>query len=177
VIHSKSINIMPKSIIPPKVLSQLQRQLNQELNAAHAYQALSIWCAFQNLDGFARFFAKQSGEERVHAQKFIDHLVDRNAPAVLAALPAPKQEFSSLLEVAKQTLAMEQGNTRGINAVFEAAAAAKDYPAQVLMHWFIKEQVEEEAWATELIDRVEKANCAGSRDELDRHIEKLLGGE
>jgi ferritin len=175
--HSKLINIMPKSIIPPKVLSQLQRQLNQELNAAHAYRALSIWCAIQNLDGFARFFAKQSGEELTHAQKFIDHLVDRNTPAVLAALPAPKQDFSSLLEVAKQTLAMEQGNTRGINAVFEAAVAAKDYPAQVLMHWFINEQVEEEAWATELIDRVERADCAGSREQLDRHIEKILGGE
>jgi ferritin len=175
--HSKLIAIMPKSIIPPKVLSQLQRQLNQELNAAHAYKAVSIWCAFQNLNGFARFFAKQSGEELTHAQKFIDHLVNRNTPAVLAALPAPKQDFASLLEVAKQTLAMEQGNTRGINAVFEAAVAAKDYPAQVLMHWFINEQVEEEAWATELIDRVERADCAGSREQLDRHIEKILGGE
>jgi len=175
--RSKPITIMPKSTIPSKVLSQLQRQLNQELNAAQSYQALSIWCAFQNLDGFARFFAKQSGEERVHAQKFIDHLIDRNAPAVLTALPAPKQNFSSLLEVAKQALAMEQGNTRGINTVFEAAVAAKDYPAQVLLHWFINEQVEEENWATELIDRVERANCAGSRDELDRHIEKILAGE
>ena len=108
---------------------------------------------------------------------FIDHLVDRNTPAVLAALPAPKQDFPSLLAVAKQTLAMEQGNTRGINAVFEAAVAAKDYPAQVLMHWFINEQVEEEAWATELIDRVERADCAGSREQLDRHIEKILAGE
>jgi ferritin len=175
--HNKPIAIMPKSIIPPKVLSQLQRQLNHELNAAHAYQALSIWCAVQNLGGFARFFAKQAGEERVHAQKFIDHLVNRNTPAVLAALPAPKQDFPSLLAVAKQALAMEQGNTRGINTVFEAAVAAKDYPAQVLLHWFINEQVEEENWATELIDRVERATCAGSRDELDRHIEKILAGE
>jgi len=44
----------------------------------------------------------------------------------------------------------------------------------VLMHWFIKEQVEEEAWAAELVDRVQAANCAGSLLDLDRHVEKLL---
>ena len=174
--HSKPITIMPKSTILPKVLSQLQRQLNQELNAAHAYKALSIWCAVRNLKGFASFFAKQSGEELVHAQKIIDHLVDRATPPELAALPAPKQDFPTLLVIAKQALAMEQGNTRGINSVFEAALAAKDYPTQVLMHWFINEQVEEEAWANELIDRVERATCAGSLEQLDRHIEKTLSG-
>jgi len=45
----------------------------------------------------------------------------------------------------------------------------------VLMHWFIKEQVEEEAWAAELVDRVKTAACAGSLLDLDRHVEKLLG--
>ena len=55
--------------------------------------------------------------------------------------------------------------------------ADKDYPAQVLMHWFIKEQVEEEAWAAELVDRVQAATCAGSLLDLDRHVEKLLGAD
>ena len=68
-------------------------------------------------------------------------------------------------------------STGGINAVYEAAVAAKDYPAQVLMHWFINEQVEEEAWAAELVDRVRVATCAGSLLDLDRHVEKLLADE
>jgi ferritin len=168
---------MSKSTLPPKVLSELKRQLNHELNAAHSYLAMSIWCAAQNQKGFARFFAKQAGEEREHAGKMIDHLVDRGMPAKLETLPAPRQDFSSLLDVALHAQAMEQANTRGINAVFEAALAAKDYPVQVLMHWFINEQVEEEAWAAELVHRVKGASCAGSLAELDRHIEKLLAGD
>jgi ferritin len=72
---------------------------------------------------------------------------------------------------------MEQANTQGINGVFEAALAAKDYPVQVLMHWFINEQVEEEAWAAELVDRVKGASCAGGLLDLDRHVEKLLAGD
>jgi ferritin len=159
------------------VLSELKRQLNHELNAAHSYLAMSIWCAAQNQKGFARFFAKQAGEEREHAGKMIDHLVDRGVPTKLEALAAPKQNFSSLLDLALHAQAMEQANTQGINAVFEAALAAKDYPVQVLMHWFINEQVEEEAWAAEMVDRIKGATCAGSLSDLDRHIEKLLASD
>jgi ferritin len=92
----------------------------------------------------------------------------------LSAIPAPKREFKALLEVAQQAQAMERANTRGINSVYEAALATKDYPAQVLMHWFIDEQVEEERWSTEMVERVETASCAGSLMDLDRHIERLL---
>ena len=63
--------------IPPAVATELQRQMNHEYGAAHAYTALAHWCDEQNLKGFARFFHKQSGEERVHAQRFADHLLDR----------------------------------------------------------------------------------------------------
>ena len=168
---------MAKSTLSPQVRAELNRQLNHELSAAHAYQVLSIWCAARNLTGFASFFAKQAGEEREHAEKMIDHLLDRGATPELAALPAPKGDQSSLLDIALQAQAMEEANTRGINAVYEAAVAAKDYPAQVLMHWFINEQVEEEAWCAEMVDRVKSASCAGSLSDLDRHIERHLAGD
>jgi ferritin len=166
---------MPTSKISAKVLAELNRQLNHELNAAQSYLALSLWCLDQNLKGFADFFAGQADEEREHAGKISDHLIDRQVLPELAAISAPKQDFRSLLEVARHAQAMERSNTEGINAVYEAALAAKDYPVQVLMHWFINEQVEEESWACEMVERVEAASCAGSLSDLDRHLEKLLG--
>ncbi|MGA2543394.1 MAG: ferritin [Verrucomicrobiota bacterium] len=168
---------MPNSRISAKVLAELNRQFNQELNAAHEYLALSLWCELRHLAGFSSFFAKQAGEEREHAAKIIKHLLDRDAAPELAAIPAPKQAYKTLLEVALQAQAMEQGNTKGINTAYEAALAAKDYPAQVLLHWFINEQVEEEAWAAEMVDRVQAATCAGSVSDLDRHIERYLADE
>jgi ferritin len=69
---------------------------------------------------------------------------------------------------------MERTNTEGVTAVYEEALAAKDYPAQVLMHWFINEQVEEESWSAEMVERVEAAGCAGGMSDLDRHIERYL---
>jgi ferritin len=168
---------MAKTKIPAKTLAELNRQINYELTAAHAYLALSVWCASRSLTGFAAFFSKQSGEEREHAKKLMKHVHDRGVAPELAAIAAPKQSFKSLLEVVEQAQTMEQSNTGGINAVFEAAVAVKDYPAQVLMHWFIKEQVEEEAWAAELVDRVRAATCAGSLLDLDRHVEKILADD
>jgi ferritin len=163
--------------IPAKVLSELNRQLNQEFSAAHSYRALSLWCDDQNFKGFARYFARQASEEHGHADRMTGHLIDRGALPELEAIPAPKTSFDSLLEAARHAQAMEHRNTQGINAVYEAALAAKDYPAQVLMQRFIQEQVEEEAWCLEMVERVQGATCAGGLSDLDRHIERYLEDE
>ncbi len=166
---------MPHSSqVPAKVINELNRQYNQELGAAHSYRALAFWCEAQNLKGFACYFDKQVGEEHAHAKKLAGHLIDRSVLPETLAIAAPKHQFRSLLEAAEHAQAMEQTNTAGIHAVYAAAVAAKDYPAQVLMHWFINEQVEEERWTTEMVERVQAATCAGSLMDLDRHIEKLL---
>jgi ferritin len=168
---------MPKSKIPQKVFEELNRQFNQELAAAHLYLTLSVWCDIRNLKGFGKYFVKQQGEERLHAEKILKHLTDRGVTAEVTAVPAPKQDFRTLLEVAQQAQTQEHANTQGINAVYEAAVAAKDFPAQVLMHWFINEQVEEEDWSNEMVERVQAAACSGSMSDLDRHIERYLEEE
>src|SRR5215831_4197390 len=111
---------MPKSKISPKVLEELSRQFNQELASAHSYLALSIWCDIRNLKGFGKYFVKQAGEERAHAERIIKHLTDRGVAAELAAVPKPKQEFKTLPEAAQQAQTQEQANTHGINMVYEA---------------------------------------------------------
>ncbi len=168
---------MPKSQIPQKVVAELNRQINQELAAAHSYVTLSVWCDLRNFKGFGKFFVKQSGEERGHAERIIKHLTDRGLTTEITALPTPKQDFETLLEVALHAQSLERANTSGIHAAYEAALAAKDYPAQVLLHWFINEQVEEEDWSTEMVDRVKAATCAGGLSDLDRHIERYLEEE
>ena len=165
---------MTNSKAQSPVVLELNRQFNHELAAAHNYLALSLWCEVRNFKGFAGYFAKQAAEERTHAGKMLKHLIDRGQSPRVSSIPEPPRNFSSLMEVAQQAQTMEKENTRGINSVYEAALAAKDYPAQVLMHWFINEQVEEEAWCAEMIARVQGATCAGSLSSLDNHIERLL---
>jgi ferritin len=165
---------MSDAAIKPGVLKELQRQFNQELGAAHAYLALATWCHDQNLKGFARYFSKQAWEEREHAQKLMEHLLDRGVMPRLAAIAEPRCEFDGLAEIAQQARAMEIANTAGIHACHAAAVRDGDVAAQVLLQWFVTEQVEEENWADEMVKRVAGANCAGGVSDLDRHIERYL---
>jgi len=165
---------MPGKAVSPAVATELQRQFNYELSAAHSYLALAIWCDQENLKGFAEFFHKQAEEEREHADKIMDHLLDRGVYPIVKELSAPRTQFESIIDIAKQAQSMEQANTRGIVAAYEAALKESDYPAQVMLQWFISEQVEEEAWTDEMVDRVARANCAGGLGELDRHIIKYM---
>ena len=165
---------MPETAAKPDVLAELQRQFNQELSNAHAYLALAAWCHNENLKGFARFFSKQAREERGHAQRIMEHLLDRHALPELGAIAAPRTAFGGAVEVAEQAQAMERANTAGIHRCYETAERAGDYAAQVLLHWFINEQVEEEHWSGEMVERVERADRGGGLSFLDRHIERYL---
>ena len=107
----------------------------------------------------------------------IDHVLDQGVLPELAALAAPRGQFGSLMDVARYAQAMERDNTAGSNAAFEVALREKDDPAQVLLHWFMNEQVEEEDWAQEMLDRLARAERPGGLAELDRHIERYLGDE
>jgi ferritin len=158
----------------PNILQALEKQADHERFASAAYLAMSHWCEANDYSGFASFFKQQSGEETEHADRIYKHLLDRDQVPTLGGLPAPKVSYGSLVELAEAALALEQKNTAGIHAAYKAALEASDYPAQVLLHWFIGEQVEEEAWADKMVGKTKAATCAGALTYLDRHIVKEL---
>lgn len=165
------------SPISPGVQGQLNRQLTHELQASQAYLAMSLWSAANQYPGFAEFFEKQAGEEREHAGKMMKHLSDRGATPRIGALEAPKADFDNLMELALLAQHLERANTAGINEAYEAALAQKDYPAQIMLQWFIMEQVEEEAWTDDLVEYVRRASCAGGLSQLDRHVVELMSDD
>jgi len=159
-----------------KIKEVLEKQADHERLASVSYTAMSLWCKDKGYEGFAEFFSQQAKEEDEHTEKLHEHLLDRGAMPLLGALPAPESDYAGLTEVVGTALKLECANTEGIHAAYEAALEEKDYPAQVMLHWFIEEQVEEEAWANALFDKVRQAECAGALFDLDRHVVKLFGG-
>ena len=159
-----------------EVIVALEKQATRELFAAQNYLALAYWSDVRQYSGFARFFHMQAAEEREHAEKFLKFLADRDVVPSIGALEAPRTSYAALIEVARAVYDLERANTAGIHAAYEAALQAKDYPTQVMLHWFISEQVEEEAWSDKLLVKVQEANCSGGLSILDRHlIKELLG--
>jgi ferritin len=158
----------------PKVKQAMEKQADHEAFAAQAYLAMAYWCDVNHLSGFARFFLQQAEEEREHAGKILKHVADRAGIPVIGATAAPRTGFQTILDVAQAAYDLERANTAGIHATYETALAEKDYPAQVMLHWFIEEQVEEEAWSDKLLVKTREAGCAGALMNLDRHLTKEL---
>jgi ferritin len=158
----------------PKVVTALEAQAAHELAASQTYLAMAFWAEVNHFTGFATFFHAQAAEERGHALKILQHLADRGDTPRIAATPAPPTTFKGLHELAQRAYDLERANTAGIHAAYEVALAEKDYPAQTMLHWFISEQVEEEAWSDKMLVKTREATCAGALSSLDRHLTKEL---
>ena len=144
-------------MLSPKMQDALNGQITKEFYASQLYLAMSAHFEALNLKGFAHWMRIQSDEEREHALKIFDFVLDRGGSAELGAVEQPPSEFGSPVEIFQASLAHEQRVTGWIYELYAAAAAENDYASQVFLQWFIDEQVEEEANATEMIDRLSMA--------------------
>jgi len=129
----------------------MNEQINKELFSSYLYLSMAAFFEEKNLSGFASWMHLQADEEREHAMKFYEHILERGGRVLLKAIDAPKTEWNSNLEVAEEVAAHEGKVTASIYALYELALKEKDYPAQVMLQWFISEQVEEEKNAAELV--------------------------
>jgi ferritin len=137
-----------------KLQDSLNAQVGSELASAHLYLAMAAQCAGRGFAGACHWLRLQHKEETEHATRIIDHLVDRNARVAIGAIEAPGFEFKSLVQTFDAVLRHEQSVTKKIHALYEVALAEKDYATQVFLHPFISEQVEEEASALGVLDRL-----------------------
>lgn len=129
----------------------MNEQINKELFSSYLYLSMAAYFEDKNLPGFGHWMRVQADEEREHAMKFYDFILERGGKVVMKAIDAPKTEWTSSLEVAEEVAAHEAKVTASIYALYELALKEKDYPAQVMLQWFISEQVEEEKNAAEIV--------------------------
>ena len=129
----------------------MNEQINKELFSSYLYLSMAAYFEDKSLTGFANWMRIQADEEREHAMKFYDFILERGGRALLKGIDAPKTDWNSNLEVAEEVAAHEAKVTASINDLYELALKEKDYPSQVMLQWFITEQVEEEKNAGEIV--------------------------
>jgi len=143
------------------LLKGLNEHLKLEFRASHEYLAMSIWLSEHDLPGFAAWMRKQSSDELLHAQRIIDHLVERDQEVVLPAVAAPPMTWPSAEALCAHVLKNEQDVTASINELYVEAEKVKDRPAVVMLQWFVTEQMEEEAAARAVLGRIRLAGNTG----------------
>ncbi|GAB3186632.1 ferritin [Nesterenkonia suensis] len=137
-----------------KLEEAFNEQVTLELEASLVYRQLGIEMDMLDLPGMATWFRAQADEEVVHANKFIDHMTDRDAHPRLRAVPAVAVTAETVLEAFEASLAHEEKVSESIRNLYRLAQQEGDIDALPLLSWFIDEQLEEEAAVSELIGKI-----------------------
>jgi ferritin len=163
-------------MISTKMQNAINEQINKEMASSHLYLSMSAYFEHTGLPGAAKWLAVQAGEEHEHAMKLYAHLIDRGGKVTLGAIPAPQTEWAGPMDAFQAVYAHEQFITKSINDLYEAALQEKDYPAQILLQWFINEQVEEEKNAVAVIDSMKRIEAHETAVlQLDHQLAKRGG--
>ena len=139
-------------MLKERVLKALNEQINAEQYSALLYLSMSAWFEDKGLPGFANWMYVQYQEELTHANKIFKYVIERSGKVELKGIEQMPVEFESVLQVAEKTLEHEQHVTALINNIVDIAVEERDHATQSFLKWFVDEQVEEEANATEIID-------------------------
>jgi ferritin len=140
-----------------EVRDALSEQIKHEFYSSYLYLSMAGSFEVANFPGFAHWMRQQSEEEREHATKIFDFLLDRGEHVQLQSIDQPPYAFRSPLDAFEQALEHEKEITSRIHKLYELSVQEKDYPAEVFLSWFVKEQVEEEKAATEIVERLRMA--------------------
>jgi ferritin len=130
------------------------KQLNAELFSSYLYLSMSAYFESQNLKGMAHWMRIQGQEELQHAMKFFGFINERGGRVLLTQVDGPKTEWSSPLDAFEDTYEHECKVTGLINGLVDLSLSEKDHAANTFLQWFVTEQVEEEASAQEIRDKL-----------------------
>jgi ferritin len=154
-----------------KLKKAINEQINKEFYSSYLYLSMAAHFDAKALPGFAKWMKIQAAEEWGHGMKFYEFLYEVGSAAELKAIEAPPVKFGTPKEIFEQVLAHELTVTASINAIYDLAKAEKDPKTELMLHWFINEQVEEEKNDRDIIDQLEMAgpNSFGIMF-LDKHV-------
>lgn len=148
-------------MLSKNVSKALIKQLNLEFQAFYKYIGISAYCESLSLGGFASWFASQSEEERQHAMKIYQYLLDQDVDIQLLPLSEPNTSFKNIQDAVEAALDNEKIVTKSISELAELSVKENDYATRSFLIWFLDEQVGEEATVRTMLDRVKMVENSG----------------
>ncbi len=160
-------------MIKKVIQDAINKQLSREMYSSNLYLSMAAYYHSINLNGFANWMRIQAQEEMMHALKFFDYLLDRGGHVQLEPLDAPPSNWDSPLAAFDHALKHEQNVTQWINELADLAVKEGDHATNILLQWFITEQVEEESTTSEIVERLKMAgDSKGSLFIMDNELKQ-----
>lgn len=169
------IEFMAKTGSLSKFHSMLLEQVRHEFTASQQYVALAVWFDGQDLPRLAKHFYRQSLEERNHAMMIVQYLLDNDIAPTIPGVDDVKNNFSETADLIALALQQEKGVTDEIINLAKIARDEDDYKGEQFMQWFLKEQVEEVAQMTTLLNVVRRAS--GNLFDVENYLARESVGD
>lgn len=161
-------------MLSKKVSEALNKQIELEASSSQFYLAMASWAETQGLNGIAAFLYHHADEERMHMLKLIKFVNERGAHGVVPSLKQPTTIFKSVKSVFDLVLEHEIKVTNEINHLVDICLKEKDYTTHNFLQWYVSEQIEEEALARKIVDKLNLiGNDKGGIYFFDRDLETL----
>jgi ferritin len=161
-------------MLPKKVEEILNVQVEKEDYSSQLYLAMASWAENKGMEGVAGWLYAQSEEERLHMLKLVKYINERDGVAVIQGMETPPSDFKDVFSMFDQVLEHEKYISASINEIVAVCIAENDFTTQNWIQWFVNEQIEEEASARAIID---KLNLVGKNNlyMFDRDIMSTRG--
>jgi len=135
-----------------RFVAALNDQIGHEFAASQQYVAAAVYYDAQTLPRLASFFYEQAKEERVHAMMMVRYLIDVGVPPTVPGVDAPQTTFGGFIEPIELALQQERDVGEQISELVGIARKEKDYLSEQFVQWFLKEQIEEVALMSSVLD-------------------------
>ena len=137
-----------------KVEEILNVQVEKEGYSSNLYLAMASWAETRGFEGISKWLYAQAEEERVHMLKIIAYINERGGKTIIPSFAKPPVDYSGVKSMFEQVLEHEQYVTASINEIVAVCVQEKDYTTHNWIQWFVTEQIEEEASANNILDKL-----------------------
>ncbi|MCM5662002.1 ferritin [Galbibacter mesophilus] len=161
-------------MLSKKIEEALNKQVRVEAESSQIYLAMACWAEVKGLEGVAQFMYDQSDEEREHMLKLVKFINERGGHARISALKEPNVTFKSFKEMFEKLFEHEVFVSESINDLVHITLEQKDYSTHNFLQWYVAEQIEEEAMARTILDKINLiGDDKGGLYLFDRDIQQL----
>ena len=161
-------------MLTQKMENALNGQVLVEAESSQVYLSMASWAEVKGLEGISMFMYRHSDEERMHMLKLIKYINERGGHAHITQLKAPKKDFSSFQKMFQELYEHEIAVSKCINELIHVSLEEKDYATHNFLQWYVAEQIEEEALARNILDKINLiGNDKGGLYLFDRDVQQI----
>lgn len=161
-------------MLAKNIESALNDQVRIEAESSQTYLSMASWAETHGLEGVSKFMYAQSDEERVHMLKLVKFINERGGHAQVTQLKAPKTTYLTFQEMFEELYKHEVFVSASINELVHITLNEKDYATHNFLQWYVAEQIEEEAQAKSILDKIHLiGDDKGGLYLFDRDIQQL----